>query len=205
MSSHPRWKLESGVRIFRCPRRSSRLFIRSIAHLFVAFGTRDTIIMSRGMRRCQRLVQKFPSLRKVTIDFEIVTCDAGFLVIGDPLKSDFGRFLNAINYQHSHRCELQPGGIFDRNYMLELFPLVIRLRSSGLPATTSFFPTPAQSIHAGANASKCFLRTPHTSHLRAAGALGPGFEAHTGSDGQGARSATCIQAQVIANHPRCTC
>ncbi|KAJ7146650.1 hypothetical protein C8R44DRAFT_973355 [Mycena epipterygia] len=139
------------------------LFIPSIGSFMVTFtGSGDTIRMARGMRRCQRLIYKFRSLREITIDFKSSTYDPKFLVnwrMGDPLKSDFECLLNEIAHLPTlSSFQVVTGWHFDTTYMLELFPCIHSASPPGNSSLvkrsriswTDLFPrkTPTSASHA---------------------------------------------------------
>ncbi|KAJ7463623.1 hypothetical protein FB451DRAFT_457827 [Mycena latifolia] len=118
------------------------LFLPRIDRLAITFtGTGEFIGMARGLRRCRRLIQKFPSLREVSIDLQPITYEASPLVDwrkGDTASIYFNALLDAIgDLAELESFRVATGWHFDRKYMLEIFPSVVGLQPSTPPATVS--------------------------------------------------------------------
>jgi hypothetical protein len=119
------------------------LFIPSMTHLAITFtGTRDAIGMTRDMRRCRRILRKFPSIREVSIELQMIAYDSRFLSSGGmsaPLQSNFQALLDTIvDLPSLDSVRVSTGWDFDRAYMLESFPSVEGLHLSSQPPTSLF-------------------------------------------------------------------
>ncbi|KAJ7181477.1 hypothetical protein C8R43DRAFT_271612 [Mycena crocata] len=117
----------------------SALYITSMDRFTVIFtGKGDSERMTLGMQRCQRILDKFQSIREVAIDFQNSTYDATFLAnwrMGEALKTAFDGLLNAVtNLPALSSLGIATGWHFDTNYVLEIFPVV---ESWAPPATSS--------------------------------------------------------------------
>ncbi|KAF7360699.1 Ribonuclease H-like protein [Mycena venus] len=114
------------------------LSIPSMEQFAVTFtGNSDTPRMVQNMRRCRRVLLKFPSIRDVIIEFQEIEYDARFLTSGGlkyPLKNDFQALLDTIQGLPSLKSlRVATGWDFDSNYMLELFPSVVGVHSISPP------------------------------------------------------------------------
>ncbi|KAJ7637376.1 hypothetical protein DFH06DRAFT_1302774 [Mycena polygramma] len=109
--------------------------IPSINHFAVTVsGPGDTAQMARHIRRCRGVLQKFPSIHIVCIEFLEIAYDARNISSGcmsDPLKLEFHALLDTIAALPAlESVRVATGWHFDSNYMLELFPSVVGLRST---------------------------------------------------------------------------
>ncbi|KAJ7842802.1 hypothetical protein B0H14DRAFT_2779872 [Mycena olivaceomarginata] len=110
------------------------LFIPSMTHFSMTFTrTFATIRLARNMKRCERVLHKFPSIRDAEYD-------ARFLAGGGlkyPSNTEFRALLDATqNLPSLELLRVATGWDFDSNYMLELFPCVVELHPSP-PRVTS--------------------------------------------------------------------
>ncbi|KAJ7718665.1 hypothetical protein B0H16DRAFT_1608924 [Mycena metata] len=123
--------------------------MKNLLATFNASTSGDTTRIARGIRSCQRIVDKFPSIRNVDVEFQVITYDARFLPSGgmdDPLKSDFQALLDTIaELPYLESLRVATGWHFDSAYMLELFPSVKPIHTaSPLTTASSLFKNPSK-------------------------------------------------------------
>ncbi|KAJ7045286.1 hypothetical protein C8F04DRAFT_1228295 [Mycena alexandri] len=120
------------------------LFIPNLQNFSATFNastSSDITRIARGIRSCHRIVNKFPSIRNVAVEFQAIAYDARFLPSGgmnDLLKSDFQALLDTIaDLPHLESLRIATGWHFDSAYMLELFPSVKPIHPPSQPTTAS--------------------------------------------------------------------